>query len=217
MALTELAVVALNLALVTLRAPQGGADGPGQGGTPDKSRAALDAWLDRFPNLPRTEDEGRKTVAVDDEAVRRVFPGERFYGVYFYVNYPRPKTLPEGLRTHNLILVQPGGAVERVGDREALKALFEKKLSRVRDEVQARETVAACVRVAEEFYQDGLYTFSDPEIKVTRRGDGLVATGEARVKARGSGKVSVTLAFKPSGELEGVEIDSRVRPDVRRR
>jgi len=215
--LTNLATVVLNVALFACCVPGKGTDGQNKGGTPDKSRAALDAWLERFPNVPKTEGEGRTIVAVDDEAVHRIFPRERFYGVYFYVNYPRPKTLPAGLRTHNLIVVQPDGAVERVGDREALRALCEKKLAGARDEAQAREATAACVRLAEEFYQDGLYTFHAPEVKVMRQGDVLVASGEARVKSRGTGKVSVTLRFKPSGGLDGVTIEGAVRPDVRRR
>jgi hypothetical protein len=217
MLLSNLAAVVLNLVFFACGTPQKGAHEGDQGGAPDKSRAALDTWLGRFPNLPKTKEEGLTVVAVADEAVRRIFPQERFYGVYFYVDYPRPKTLPAGLRTHNLFLVQAGGAVERIGDREALKAILEKHLPRIREDAQAREAAAACVRVAEEFYQDGLYKFHDPEVKVTRRGDELVAMGEGRVKSRGTGTLSVTLTFKPSGELDRVAIEGRVRPDVRRR
>ena len=50
-----------------------------------------------------------------------------------------------------------------------------------------------------------------------RHGEELVATGEARVKTRGTGKVSVILNLKPSGELKSMTIEGRVRPDVRRR
>jgi hypothetical protein len=215
--LTNLAAVALNVALVACSVSPKGSQGQNQGRAPDKSRTVLEAWLDRLPNVPKTEDEGRKIIAVDDEVVRRVFPDVRFYGVYFYVNYPRPKTLPEGLRTHNLFLVRPGGEVERIGDLEALKAFFEKKPPQARDEAHAREAASACVRVAEEFYQDGLYTFDPPEVKISRRGEELVATAEVRVKTRGTGKVSVNLTFKPSGDLNGISIEGRVRPDVRRR
>jgi hypothetical protein len=217
MLLTNLAAVVLNLVVFACGMPQKGAGEGDQGGAPDKSRAALDAWLRRFPNVPRTKEEGLTVVAVADEVVRRVFPHDRFYGVYFYVGQPHPKTLPAGLRTRNLIRVQDGGAVERIADREALKAIFEKHLPRSREEAQVREAAAACVRVAEEFFQDGLYQFHEPEAKVTRRGDDLVATGEARVKSRGTGTVSVTLTFKPSGEPGRVDIVGRVRPDVRLR
>ena len=99
MFLTNLAAVTLNVALLACCDSPKGNQGQDQASTPDKSRASLEAWLDRFPNVPKTEDEGRKIVAVDDDVVRRAFPDVRFYGVYFYVNYPRPKTLPEGLRT----------------------------------------------------------------------------------------------------------------------
>jgi hypothetical protein len=217
--MTATSVTALALLVVSLGSviPPFSADAQDEKRAEDKSRAALEAWLERFPNIPKTQKDGRTTVAVDHQSVHRVFPGERFYGVHFYVNYPHPRTLPAGLKVHNLIVVQSGGAVERIGDREALKAFFEKNLGRIRDEAQASEAAAACVRIAEEFYQDGLYEFHDPEVKVTRRGEDLVAVGEARVKARGSGKVSVTLTFKASGEVGSVGIEGRVRPDVRRR
>ena len=217
MFLTNFAAVALNVALFACSVAPKGSQGQNQGRAPDKSRASLEAWLNRLPNVPKTEDEGRKIVAVDDDVARRVFPDVRFYGVYFYVNYPRPKTLPEGLRTHNLFLVRAGGEVERIGDLEALKACLGKKPLQARDEAHAREAASACVRVVEEFYQDGLYTFDVPEVKISRRGDELVATGEVRVKTRGTGKVSVNLTFKPSGDLNGMTIEGRVRPDVRRR
>ena len=94
MFLTNLAAMTLNVALFACGVSAKGNQGQDQVSAPDKSLASLEAWLDRFPNIPKTEDEGRKIMAVDDEVVRRVFPEVRFYGVYFYVNYPRPKTLP---------------------------------------------------------------------------------------------------------------------------
>jgi hypothetical protein len=217
MFLSNLAAAALNLALFACVNAPTAADGHDQPDNRDKSRAALDAWLERFPNVPKTKDEGLTVVAVDDEAVRRIFPRERFYGVYFYVGYPRPGKLPAELRTHNLIQVQADGAVERIGERESLSALFEKKIPPARDEAQARAATAACIRVAEEFYQDGLYKFHDSEVKVTRQTSDLVAVGRTAVKSRGTGTVSVTLMFKPSGEVHSVTIEGRVRPDARLR
>ncbi|MCA1685502.1 MAG: hypothetical protein LC745_05860 [Planctomycetia bacterium] len=217
MPLKTLAAVALLTALFTRCVPSEGAEGPGQGSTREKSRAALDAWLERTPDLPKTETEGRKLLPADDDVVRRVFPGQWFCGVHYYVDYPHPKPIRGAVRAHNLLHVRPDGVVERVGDVDALKALFKKYVPRARDEPQAKDAAAACLRVAEEFFQDGLYTFEAPEVDVTRHGDELVAKGQARVKSRGTGAISITLTFKPSGEVGEVETTGRVRPDVRRR
>jgi hypothetical protein len=219
MVVTRLIVLISQLLLFAFCLWPEGTNTQGQTSAPEKRRAALDAWLSRLPNLPKTKEEGRLTIFVGNEAVLRVFPDDQFYGVYFYVDYPRPQALPKELRTHNLFCVHSGGSVERIGDVEALKALFKQKLAHVSDEAKARDAAAACGRIAEEFYQDGLYTFFEPEVHVSRHGNDLISRAEIKVKARGrkDGKISVQLTFKPAGEPGDIEIQSSVRPDIRRR
>ena len=219
MVVTQLIALISHLLLFAFCLWPTGTNAQGQSSAPEKSRAALDAWLSRWPNLPKTREEGRLTVFVGDEAVLRVFPDEHFYGVFFYVDYPHPQALPNALRTHNLFCVHSDGSVLRIGDVEALKALFKQKLAHVSDEAKARDAALACGRIAEEFYQDGLYTFFEPEVHLRRADHDLIARAEIKVKTRGrkDGKISVHLTFNPAGEPGNIEIQSSVRPDTRRR
>ena len=99
---------------------------------------------------------------------------------------------------------------------DALKKLIEKKLADVRSEDQARATLLACIRLAQEFYQDGFYTFTVPKdsVSVLVRDSRLVASGKAVVTKGGKGEITVTLM---AGSPPKVAIEGKVRPDVRLR
>jgi len=190
--------------------------GPGPDAT---SRAMVEAWLrelmgDEAPPAPP------KIVPVESDALRRVFPKDRFYAVRF-MRYPRAFKPPRPLRMENLVRVRPGGKVFRVPSLNDLKRELSAALKGV-DEARARDAVLAAIRLAEEFFQDGGYTFSVPEsrVAVTRQSGVLIATAEARVVKGGEGAIAVTLRIDPSGEvtLEAGEVEGQnVRPDVRLR
>jgi len=217
---------ALGFALVALSAVQAGQGDPDpkDGAADDKSRAAVDAWLRRIMTSDGATDVQPVPVAPKvvpiDEAVRRVFPEDRFYSVRF-LRYPRAVMPPRPLALENLVCVRPDGSVDWIKDLDALKRYLGDKLPPVRDEAPARAAVLAYLRLAEEFYQDGHYTFTVPEdaISVSRQGDQLVASGKAVVTKGGKGEVTVTLPFDTSGKLkvDEVKIVGRVRPDVRLR
>jgi hypothetical protein len=180
----------------------------------EKSRSALDAWLNAL-SKSRPVPVPPKIASVDG-AVGAVFPGERFYAIR-YMRYPRAIKPPESLKLENLVCVHSDQSVERIADVEALKKLFEPKVGDVRDEAQARTVLTALLQLAEQFYQDGNYTFEVPEqlTSVSRqKNGGLIASGKAVVIKGGSGEIS---AIVRTDAPNSIEIAGKVRADVRLR
>jgi len=215
MLFTNITAVTLGVALIVLSAMQTEPDvtDPKAGIAADKSRDAVDAWLKALTKgkpLPAPPK-----IAVVDEAVRSLFPDNQFYTVQF-MRYPRAVKPPVPLKLENLVQVRSDGSVDRIESLDALKKLFEKKLADVRDEGQARLVLLACLRLAEEFYQDGYYTFTVPEhaVSVVRRDSHFIASGKAVVTKGGQGEITVTLT---TGAPSKIAIDGKVRPDVRLR
>jgi hypothetical protein len=208
-------ITALTVALALLGMVQAGQDPPGQDPKPDddKSRKVVEAWVteiakgESVPVLPK--------IAAVGDAVRKLFPDDRFYTVR-YMRYPRAVIPPAPLKLDNVVFVRPNGTVERIESLEALQKLIEKKLADVCDAGQARVALLACLRLAQEFYQDGYYTFTIPEdsLSVVARDGGWVASGKDVVSKGGRGEIKVTLT---TGTTPTVVIDGKVRPDVRPR
>ena len=179
----------------------------------DKTRAALDTWLARIP-----EAETGKVVSVDDESVLKIFQDERFYVVRF-MRYPRAQLVPPPLRLETLIRVQPDGSVQPLVDLDELKNFLHAELPTVRNLTVAREVALATLRLAEEYYQDGFYAFDVPEnsVSVIREPGQVVASATAVVTRGGRGQVTTKLSFGPSGRVDKIAINGKVRPDVRLR
>jgi hypothetical protein len=199
--------VPLGLGLLAL------AVGPNAGAPADQGRDAVDAWLEglskgKAPPVP-------PKIAAVDAAVRELFPHEHFYTIR-YLRYPRAVRPPGPLKLENLVCVHTNGTVDRLENLEALKKLFEKKLPDLRDEVQTRAALVACLRLAEEFYQDGYYTFTIPDssVSITRHDDHFVASGKTVVTKGGKGEVTVKLTTGSAGKIE---IEGKTRADVRLR
>jgi hypothetical protein len=214
MLLTKIAAVNAGLLLAALAVAQAGQDGTDPPAGADKGRQAVEAWLKDLNNgqplpVPPT------IAAADDDAVRTLFPDGRFYTVRF-MRFPRAVIPPNRLKLENLVRVRPDGSVDRIESLDALKKLCEAKLADVRDEGKARVALLACLRLAEEFYQDGYYTFTVPErsVSVVRRDNHWVASGKAEVTKGGKGEITVTVT---TGTPSTVTIGGKVRPDVRDR
>jgi hypothetical protein len=227
MFLTRIAAVTIGLALVVLSNKAVGHDGTDPHGLDEKkpraakngadshatdSRQAVDNWL---KDVVTGQSVPPKTEAVDDEAIRSLFPDDRFYAVRF-MRYPRAVKPPSPLKLENLVRVRPDKSVERIENLDALKKLLEAKLATIPDENTARVALRASLRLAEEFYQDGYYTFTIPEqsISVAKVDGQLVASGKAEVTKGGKGSISVKLT---TGGPSKVAIEGSVRPDVRNR
>src|SRR5262249_32781113 len=176
------------------------------------------AWLKKLAKEDAAKDRPPSPIAprvteVDGD-VRRFFPDDRFYGVRF-PRFPQAIAPYGSLKSENVVRVRPDGSVEPVEGYDGLKKLFEKKLADVRDEDQTRLALRACLRLAEEFHQDGHYTFTVRDVSVVRRDDRLVASGKAVVTKGGRGEITATVT---AGDPGKVEIKAnKIRPDVRDR
>jgi hypothetical protein len=177
------------------------------------NRAAIQKWLDSVsktvhPPIPP------KVVQVDG-VNDQVFPADRFYAIR-YTRFPRAVKPPDSLGLENLVRVRPDGSVERIESLQALKALFQSKVADVRTESQARALLVSLLRLSEEFYQDGNFSFEIPQssLSVVRQKNGIVASGKAVVAKGGEGEISV--AFRTDAPTK-IEIAGKVRSDVRLR
>lgn len=224
-------IMAVSLALLGMQVVAlGQRESEGQGTPVDKSRAALDAWLEQFEKTDRDVEAGEadkptpppppKIERIRSEALDRTFPEQAFFAVR-YMRYPRAAGTPRGLDLENLVRVRPDGKVERVESVEALKALLAESFRGVRDEAGARTALESGLSLAQEFYQDGRYTFelAPDGVQVERKGERLLAAGRAEVKKGGRGWVELSLAFDKAGDLsaESIQVDGRVKPDARPR
>jgi hypothetical protein len=179
----------------------------------DKSREAVYAWL---KDLTKGKSGlGEPKIALVDGSVRDMFPHDRFYSIRF-MRYPRAVKPPAPLKLENLIRVRSNGLVEQIGTLDALKNLVKTQLGEIRGDEQARAAVMACLRLAEEFFQDGSYVFSIPvqSVSVVRRDGHFAIKGKAVVTKGGHGEITVSLTTGDGGE---VSIEGKVRPNVRLR
>ncbi len=211
------AIALLSAWSVVWLSPVGRADPEPPGDSAAKSRAALNAWLGHFSDMP--PKPAWHIVAVDDPAVRRILTNQHFYVVCFYKDYPRPGLLPPELDLNNLVRVGPDGRVERFVSLKALEDYLNSHLPSASDEKQVRDATLASLRLAEGFYQDGHYTFqvSNRGTSATRRNDRWETQAEAEVVQGGSGKVMATVNYEPSGKVQGVKIGGQVVSGPRRR
>jgi len=212
MLVTPMAVVALGFAFMSASGMEGRPDGTDAKGGADKSLKTVKTWL---KGLCKGEPQGLSKIEAVDAAVRRLFPDEQFYSVRF-MRYPRAVKPPAPLKLENLVGVHADGSVERIDSLDALKTLLEKKLADVRTEDQARSALLASLRLAQEFYQDGNYTFTVPEqsISVVSRDNHWIASGKSVVTKGGEGEITVSLTTGTPGQ---VTIKGKVKPDVRLR
>ena len=179
-----------------------------------KSQEQVQAWVKSL-SKEKSAQAPLKIEAIEDEALHKVFPHDDFLFVR-YMRYPRAVRPPEPLKLENLVQVDSEQHISVIASQEALIELITMKLVDVKTEEQARDLLLSTIRLAEEFYQDGYYTFEIPkqsESVVVRDGE-IVASGKARVIKGGTGEVSVKLTTSPSAK---VTIEGKVRANARMR
>jgi len=215
-ALLKAGSLAVIIVLIAFASARGNSTEPRplEGTESDRSRAVLDAWLARIPGA----DTG-KVLPVDDAVVQRVFPSRRFYVVRF-MRYPRAEVPPPPLDLENLISVGPDRIIQNLENLYALKHFLRSELPPERDKTGARDAIGVCLRLAQEYFQDGFYTFVTPDdsVSVVSEAGRLVLAGKSVVVSGGSGQVNCKLMFRlPSGSVESVSLNGKVRADVRNR
>jgi hypothetical protein len=156
---------------------------------------------------------------VKDDALRRSLPGYAFFGVR-YRRFPVAQAHPPSLKASNVFVVWED-KVEALTGMKDLESFLKVHLPPRTTEDQLKDSARAWLRVAEEFHQDGYYTFA-LEDEVTKvlpaRKDGTrIAVGKSVVMKGGNGLMTARLVFNKPGKLTTVSEDSKIMQGVRPR
>jgi hypothetical protein len=153
-----------------------------------------------------------KIIPIEDNGLQRIFPGNRFYGVYL-PRWPVAIRTPKELSYENVIVVRQGESIEPIRDGEALTSFLTKGLANIQDEPRAHLALLASLRLAEAGAKDGPYQFEDPQISITRQEKNIIGSARGAVHEPGTGEVTVRVEFGPDGKPtpDGIEIDGRPR------
>ena len=79
--------------------------------------------------------------------------------------YPVAVVPPEPLQSNNLFVVKPDASVEHLRDINELESFVRTALPPVTTADEAKGVAEAWLRLVEEFYQDGFFQFSIPELR----------------------------------------------------
>lgn len=205
-----MAPLAVGFALIALSSVLGGS-APGDP-PEDKGRAILNAWLARVLQSIAIKIEP-KVIPVEDENIQKVFPGDRFYGVYV-PRWPVAVRPPKELAYETVVCIRHGGSVEPIRDEEALRTFLAQTLPSVEDETQARAALLASLRLAEAGAKGGPYQFDEPEFSIVRQEKSILATARAAVLELGRGEVEIRMEFSSDGRIksDAIKIGGRPRP-----
>jgi hypothetical protein len=179
----------------------------------------LSSWLDHVMQSVQTKRRPQKVIAIEDANLQTVFPGDRFYGIYFG-RWPRPPAvseLPKELSIETVVRVRQGSSIEPIRSKEELRIFLAQNLSNVLGDSQARTAVLASLRLAEAGSQAGDSPFGQPNVSVIRQGNNVVATARAAVKEPSRGEVEVRLEFNADGKVnaDAIKVEDGARSSPR--
>jgi hypothetical protein len=185
---------------------------PGRLAHGDAGESMLYSWLDNVMQSVPTKIKPQKVIPIADADVLAVFPGDRFYGVYF-ATWPVAPKLPKELSFETVVRIRQGGSIEPIGSADALRNFLAQNLGNIRDDGQARTAALASLRLAEAGAKAGPSPFEQPSVAVVRQGNNLVATASSAVQAPGRGEVAIHLEFGADGKInpDALKIDDRTR------
>lgn len=177
----------------------------------DKSWEMLNSWLDNVLQSIPVTIKPQKVVPIEDEMLQKVFPDNRFYGVYF-ATWPVAPRLPKELAHETVVRVRQGESIQPIRGEDGLRTFLAQALVDIRDEDKAKAAVLASLRLAEAVSKAGAYPFEKPEVSVARQGTTIVATARAAVNPS-LGEVAIRLEFGADGKIkpDAVKIDDRTR------
>jgi hypothetical protein len=160
---------------------------------------------------------GYHLVPVKDPAVTNVI-GDELIAVRF-MHWPLSFPAPKPLKGNALFTQSSGGTLIALTDTYALESFFRQKLAPVKGESAAKDALRAWLKLSEEFFQDGYYSFALAEnsFKVFFASNGLSVVGEDPVKPGHGDRGALTgnLVFDSSGKLLHGRTKSTLRAGVR--
>jgi hypothetical protein len=193
-----------------------GAQGPSKQERPspeavDKAKKLVEA---RLAELKATR---AVVTPVTDAEIAQTFPGWVFVAVRFPL-WPVAVRPPAPLKSQNLFAVKDGKP-EHLTDSKGLEAFFKSRLGPVKTAARAITVTRAWLRLAQEFIQDGFYTFTIADSGKVSEDKGISVFGQALVKPeRGNkGELDANLVFDADGSLRAVHETNKVVPGIRPR
>jgi hypothetical protein len=153
---------------------------------------------------------------IQDEAVGKVFPKQRFVSALFR-QFPVARIPPAGLRSSNVFVVTPGEKLRPLPDVMTLEEFARATLGPVKEDDVAKDVARAWIRLAQEFHQDGFYQFAlmDDSTKIIPSKGGKTVTAKVVVMKGGNGTITATLEFDAAGKLAKVTMESKLKPGPR--
>jgi len=173
----------------------------------EKAEKAVKAHLEKI------KGSSGQVNLIKDEPTERALPGFAFYHV-LYRQYPVGRVPPEGLKSSNVFVVE-GKDFKPVAltSVKELEKFLKEKLPASRTEAQKKDAAKAAVRLAQEFHQDGFFTFSleDDSTKAA----GKTAAAKTVVMKGGNGSLAVSLTFTEGGKLSELTEKAAIRAGPR--
>src|SRR5579871_5344538 len=149
---------------------------------------------------------------VKDDAVTSALPNYYIFSVLF-PRYPVARRPPsKDLTASNLFAVDDDGKVTILKDAKELEKFFQTNVT-AKSEEQKKRAIRSWLRLAQQYHQDGFYTFRlmDDATKV----DGNKVSGVVVAMKGGSGMLKATLTFDDDGKLDKVQEEAALRPGPR--
>jgi hypothetical protein len=166
-------------------------------------------------HLEKAKATGGQIVHLQTAALTKDFPQDIFFALRFRL-FPVARVLPKGMKASNIFVVSKEGKVKHLHDAKELEKYFQKHLPAIKKQEQAQDALGGWLLLAQEFHQDGFFTFEilSKAFAIEEKGKGYEAAGRAMVMKGGNGELSVTLTFA-DGKLTKVADASKVRPGPR--
>jgi hypothetical protein len=178
----------------------------------DKSAQMLQSWLDKVMESAPVKVKPQKIVAIEDDAVQKLFPDDRFFGVYF-ATWPVAPRLPKELAHETLVRVRLGETIEPIRGEDGLRIFLAQALTDIRDDDKARAAASASLRLAEAISKASASPFGKAEVLVARQDASIVATARASASESVLGEVAIRIEFGADGKAkaDAIQIDDRTR------
>lgn len=201
------------LVLLALAAPTRGDDAePVKKKLADKkAEKAIKEYLDKV------KATGGTAKKIDDKAVAKVLPSHHFYHLLFR-QYPVGRVPPKGLKASNVLALGPDGKAQALTTVAEMERFFKANAKGLTTDAKRTEAARAFLRLGQELFQDGYYTFEIDKNAAagTKAGDPVASVVLLKSTAMkgGSGTLSVRMEFEKSA-ISSSKITSKLRPGPR--
>ncbi len=156
---------------------------------------------------------------LENKSLAQAIPASIFYSLKF-PQWPVAFNVPAPLSSNNIFAFDASAKPVLITTEEAMKQHFREHTAPIKNDQEARATLAAYLTLAEIFAQDGMYQFSTSEddMKILKEDGGTTISGTSNVRPVGgnSGSIAAKLHIGPKGNLtsaqHSVNLQAGMRP-----